>query len=160
VLAQPANAWREEPTYTAIATEIAKRPVLVYCAEGDDWAPYGATYGLTEIGTGPAWLSPETCAALRTDAGATRIFCGSGHLRFCPAFTAWANSVRVLTHEAQHAAGIVSEQQTDCLSFKFFGEAAYRLAGNWESIIWGYWATRGQWMRDQTPGYYSADCPY
>lgn len=151
--AEPANAWRLDPTYSAIASEVARSAVTVYCAEGTEWQPYGTSLG--KGAPGIVWLAPATCNRLASF-DSPWPFCD--FWRYCPAYLDAALGIHTLSHEAWHAAGIADERDTDCQALTTVGLVAQRLGASTEYATYLAYDERLRYHGWRDATYYKRDC--
>lgn len=109
---------RAERRYTAEASRIAGRPVLVSCDDGYAFTGVGSdAAGVAFIPRGLAYLEPSVCRSLYRVAFEDRL--GS---RDDAAF-----AIAVLAHEATHLRGVRNEAETECYALQEGVELGRRL---------------------------------
>jgi hypothetical protein len=118
--AQAAN--QPHPTLDAIASEVAGRPVTVWC-ETDEGEWLALTKGRTGVtgfarfGDTIAYVAPSRCGALHAGLAGTATLFDLGR------------SLLVLLHESLHLRGIRDEGETDCTALGLVKTYAVRYFG-------------------------------
>jgi hypothetical protein len=124
------------PTLDRIASEVAGKPVAVWCEDNaSDWDRYAITgangiganvFGFTFLNTPVVYLSPQRCIPLRLaiDYGYREL--GIIYL---------AAGLHTLTHEAVHQRGITAEGAADCTALPLIPSIAERYFGVSQTIV-------------------------
>ena len=124
------------PVFDQIATEVAGKPVTVYCE--NDWYPWikafeaagmngGWVNGFTSQDVATVFVSPRQCETLW--ALNNRESVGTYYA---------ASALFTLAHEAVHQQGIIDEGVTDCTAMPLVAGIAVRYFGITETITQQY----------------------
>lgn len=127
--ATPQANW-PEPKLDAVASQIAGKPVAVWCEDNwGDWIHAGDSIsedwsyvnGFTFIDRPTVYLAPSVCETLH----ALVRLPGTGDVGLYHA----ALAIHVLVHEAVHQRGIANEGETDCTALALLRDVAVQHFG-------------------------------